>query len=320
MTTADKQGGGLTENEFQHEEFDRMAEERYKVVPTKSGFWPYGVVAGDGERYLHIGHRKDCERVARSLAGAFCDGAFVAHGRAVLARVAPSDQIVTALQDIKENASKWHPLHTPQSSEQQAERVTDCSTADCQCDECCIGRGDWAPVSEKPRGELGLSDADAREVLRQAEQLAEEARGVVAYMRPDTGAVVRASQKAPGMTLDDFTVPLVPLAAPAAAPEALFAGNAAFNLGYAKGLEDGRKAATAAPATEQAEQREATFEIRVGGITEAGTFGPRARALADATRYFHQYAADATEDAIVELVEVVQIAAASQPHGGKERG
>ncbi|WP_456281638.1 hypothetical protein M1D55_19545 [Cupriavidus sp. JZ107] len=32
----------------------------------------------------------------------------------------------------------------------------------------------------------------------------------VAYMRPDTGAVVRASQKVPGITLDDFSVPLVP--------------------------------------------------------------------------------------------------------------
>lgn len=52
------------------------------------------------------------------------------------------------------------------------------------------------------------------------------------------------------------------------------------------------------------------FEIRVGGIHMAGASGPRERALQEAQRYFRQYAFDATEDEPVQLVEVIEIAAA----------
>ncbi len=60
------------------EELDMMAAERFKVVPTSSGFWPYSVRAGDGEQELYKGHKRDCEIVARRMTGAFLDGADVA--------------------------------------------------------------------------------------------------------------------------------------------------------------------------------------------------------------------------------------------------
>ena len=52
--------------------------DRYRVEPRTNGFWPFCVKAGDGERELHYGYRKDCDRVALALACAFEDGKFIA--------------------------------------------------------------------------------------------------------------------------------------------------------------------------------------------------------------------------------------------------
>lgn len=67
-------GGG----EYPHEQMDAIAAERYKVLPTNAGFWPFCVKAGDGERELFKGHRNSCIAVAGQLTTAFQDGGFAA--------------------------------------------------------------------------------------------------------------------------------------------------------------------------------------------------------------------------------------------------
>lgn len=59
----------------------------------------------------------------------------------------------------------------------------------------------------------------------------------------------------------------------------------------------------------------AEFEIRCAGMVMASASGPRESTLAEAMRYFAQYAQDATEEDPVELVEVIRIAEAA----GKEQ-
>lgn len=54
---------------------NQMAGDRYKVVPTSSGFSPHAVVAGNGTEELHKGHKSTCEEIQR-LRSAFLVGAF----------------------------------------------------------------------------------------------------------------------------------------------------------------------------------------------------------------------------------------------------
>ena len=65
---------------YPHERMDAIAVARYRVVPQTTGFWGFGVVAGDGMAVLYKGHKKDCELVAQRLTGAFLDGGIVAGG------------------------------------------------------------------------------------------------------------------------------------------------------------------------------------------------------------------------------------------------
>lgn len=76
-----------------HEKFDAIALDRYRVVPTKSGFWGYAVQVGDSTAEVYKGHKRDCELVARRMAGAFLDGAFLA-SQAATPAPAPSVQVV----------------------------------------------------------------------------------------------------------------------------------------------------------------------------------------------------------------------------------
>lgn len=60
------------------EAIERMADERYKVVPShESMFHRWAVVAG-GTQQLYLGREVECQNMARKFAGAFLDGAFVA--------------------------------------------------------------------------------------------------------------------------------------------------------------------------------------------------------------------------------------------------
>ena len=61
------------------EEIERMAADRYKVVPShESMFHRWAVVAGTGTQQLYLGREVECQNMARKFAGAFLDGAFVA--------------------------------------------------------------------------------------------------------------------------------------------------------------------------------------------------------------------------------------------------
>lgn len=66
---------------MRHEDMDRVALDRYKVVKSKATLWPCSVVAGDGSQELFSGSESTCNHVARKLAGAFLDGAFYAHSQ-----------------------------------------------------------------------------------------------------------------------------------------------------------------------------------------------------------------------------------------------
>lgn len=61
------------------EAIERMANDRYKVVPShESMFHRWAVVAGTGTQQLYVGRELECQNMARKFAGAFLDGAFVA--------------------------------------------------------------------------------------------------------------------------------------------------------------------------------------------------------------------------------------------------
>ena len=61
------------------ESVERMAADRYKVVPShESMFHRWAVVAGTGTQQLYVGREVECQNMARKFAGAFLDGAFVA--------------------------------------------------------------------------------------------------------------------------------------------------------------------------------------------------------------------------------------------------
>lgn len=68
----------MLEKSFPHEDLDRVAAGRFKVVKSKATIFPYSVVAGDGEQELFSGSESTCKHVARKLTGAFLDGAFYA--------------------------------------------------------------------------------------------------------------------------------------------------------------------------------------------------------------------------------------------------
>jgi hypothetical protein len=60
------------------ESIERMATDRYKVVPSHgSMFHRWAVVAGSGTQQLYLGREVECQNMARKFAGAFLDGAFV---------------------------------------------------------------------------------------------------------------------------------------------------------------------------------------------------------------------------------------------------
>lgn len=62
------------------EAIERMADERYKVVPShESMFHRWAVVAGTGAQQLYLGREVECQNMARKFAGAFLDGAFAYH-------------------------------------------------------------------------------------------------------------------------------------------------------------------------------------------------------------------------------------------------
>ena len=66
---------------MRHEDMDKVALDRYKVVKSKATLWPCSVVAGDGSQELFSGSESTCNHVARKLIGAFLDGAFYAHSQ-----------------------------------------------------------------------------------------------------------------------------------------------------------------------------------------------------------------------------------------------
>ena len=64
------------------EEIERMAADRYKVVPSHvSMFHRWAVVAGTGTQQLYLGREVECQNMARKFACAFLDGAFFAMQR-----------------------------------------------------------------------------------------------------------------------------------------------------------------------------------------------------------------------------------------------
>ena len=69
----------LAEPAVEPVDIDKIASERYKVVPSHdSMFHRWAVVAGDGTQQLYIGREVECQNMARKFAGAFLDGAFAA--------------------------------------------------------------------------------------------------------------------------------------------------------------------------------------------------------------------------------------------------
>ncbi len=78
------------------EEIERMAADRYKVVPSESTFHCWAVVAGTGTQRLYLGREVVCQNMARKFAGAFLDGAFVA-----MQRTAPQPAPAPVSDDTK---------------------------------------------------------------------------------------------------------------------------------------------------------------------------------------------------------------------------
>lgn len=70
-------------------EFDRIALDRFKVVPHEGVFHRWAVVAGGGEQKLYIGREVECHNMARKFAGAFLDGAYIAR------QMAESEKLAT---------------------------------------------------------------------------------------------------------------------------------------------------------------------------------------------------------------------------------
>ena len=84
------------------EEIERMAADRYKVVPShESMFHRWAVVAGTGTQQLYLGREVECQNMARKFAGAFLDGAFVA-----MQRTAPQPA-PAPLSDEAKDAMRW---------------------------------------------------------------------------------------------------------------------------------------------------------------------------------------------------------------------
>ena len=78
------------------EEIERMAADRYKVVPShESMFHRWTVVAGTGTQQLYLGREVECQNMARKFAGAFLDGAFVA-----MQRTAPQPAPASLSDDV----------------------------------------------------------------------------------------------------------------------------------------------------------------------------------------------------------------------------
>ena len=83
------------------EAIERMAADRYKVVPShESMFHRWAVVAGTGTQQLYLGREVECQNMARKFAGAFLDGAFVAMQRTA-PQPAPAPLIARSL-------AEWH--------------------------------------------------------------------------------------------------------------------------------------------------------------------------------------------------------------------
>ena len=86
------------------EEIERMAADRYKVVPShESMFHRWAVVAGTGTQQLYLGREVECQNMARKFAGAFLDGAFVA-----MQRTAPQPAPAPLIEeDPLQGAANW---------------------------------------------------------------------------------------------------------------------------------------------------------------------------------------------------------------------
>ena len=85
------------------EEIERMAADRYKVVPShESMFHRWAVVAGTGTQQLHLGREVECQNMARKFAGAFLDGAFV-----TMQSTSPNPAPAPLSDDVVKDAARW---------------------------------------------------------------------------------------------------------------------------------------------------------------------------------------------------------------------
>lgn len=86
------------------EEIERMAADRYKVVPShESMFHRWAVVAGTGTQQLYLGREVECQNMARKFAGAFLDGAFV-----TMQSTSPNPAPAPLSDDVVKDAARWH--------------------------------------------------------------------------------------------------------------------------------------------------------------------------------------------------------------------
>lgn len=84
---------------------------RYRVEKTHSGFWPYCVRCGTGNRQLFVGHRKACLKVAAELTTAFNDGAYMTTSGARLADTERLERLREGLRHLGADlASEAHHL------------------------------------------------------------------------------------------------------------------------------------------------------------------------------------------------------------------
>lgn len=88
------------------EAIERMANDRYKVVPShESMFHRWAVVAGTGTQQLYVGRELECQNMARKFAGAFLDGAFVA-----MQSTAPQPAPAPLSDDVVKDAARYAAL------------------------------------------------------------------------------------------------------------------------------------------------------------------------------------------------------------------
>ena len=93
------------------EEIERMAADRYKVVPShESMFHRWAVVAGTGTQQLYLGREVECENMARKFAGAFLDGAFYQSNIATTPPAKAADSVLEDAARTLIEAIEYTPL------------------------------------------------------------------------------------------------------------------------------------------------------------------------------------------------------------------